>query len=318
MDTITHALAGALAGRGTAGRTRTEGLTPAKAAWATLAASVFPDIDFVIALFDSMAYLSYHRLFTHTVVLLPIWAMMLALLAGWLDPRRGWRPYLPWMVLGIALHILLDAFNIWPLKPLWPLLDWEMAWPVLFVIDPIYTAIIVIGLALSMWWRRRVMALVTIVVLALYTAVQFPLNHMATRHTAVIGEAQAFAQPLSPLHRRVVVLGEDGPSWAFIRQFSDRPSRWGYAPADQAEWHSALYPWSAGELAGSAWNRPEMSGYRNFATLPYVYGVAAQGGSVCVWFADLRFTMPGVDPAFRWGMCRNPDGLWSRHRRGRW
>lgn len=330
MDTVTHALAGALAGRAGAGR-----LPAGRAMLATLAACIFPDIDFVVALFDPYAYLLWHRLLTHTFVLLPVWAVALAMLAGALDRRHGWLAYLPYMVAGIALHIVMDAFNVWPLKPLWPLSEWTLAVPVLFVIDPLYTGIVVAGLAVSWRLRSSAAAWAALAVLAAYTAVQFPLDAAAVRQARASPEAadaiavRAYGQPLSPFHRRVVVVHADGLRWAFLRQAgadgAPAPGQgfwralWhGFRALETLDWRDALHPLSAGELAAWAWNHPDLALYREFATMPYLYAVEREGERLCVWFADARFTLPTLEPAFRYGMCRAEGGDWTSHRRGRW
>jgi inner membrane protein len=335
MDTVTHALAGALAGRAGGRDTPAAGLDRRRAAFATLAACIFPDIDFVIALVDPYAYLVWHRLLTHSFVMLPVWAAALAALAGLVDRHNSWRDYLPFMVVGMSLHIVMDLFNIWPLIPFWPLSDWTVALPVLFVIDPVYTLIAVTGLLASLLWRPRAGAVLGLAGLALYTAIQFPLNALAERQASASGgmaepgQAQVFAQPLSPLHRRVVVTNPDGLSWAYLRTHggSSPPGSaagfwrglWrGYRPASELEWQEALHPLAAGSLVAEAWLHPELERYRSFATMPYLYGIDQASGRLCVWFADARFTLPTMEPPFRYGMCRGTEGDWARYRRGRW
>lgn len=333
MDTLTHALTGALAGRALAGAHAR--VSPAAAGWVGLAAAAFPDVDFGIAPIDPYAYLSLHRAVTHSLVMLPLWAALVAVAAAALSRGRyRWRALLPYAALGMLVHIAADLFNIWEVKFAWPLSDAGLAVPVLFVIDPLYTALVIAGLVLSARRQVRPGALTGMLLVAAYTAVQFPLTAHAERAVAALGEAapqgtlRVYGQPLSPLHRRVVVSDVEGHSWAYLKLFaggkeiaahSAAPTLWtAYRPAGEIEWRRVLHPEAAGAFAAEVWRREEMRVYRDFAGLPYLYAVEAEGDAVCAWFADLRFMLPGRSPAFRWGMCRHPDDRWTRHRLGRW
>ncbi|MDW8468106.1 MAG: metal-dependent hydrolase [Burkholderiales bacterium] len=55
-------------------------------------ACAFPDLDFVAGFLGPVEYLRYHRGVTHSLVLLPLWALALAwLLAKLLREPGGWR-----------------------------------------------------------------------------------------------------------------------------------------------------------------------------------------------------------------------------------
>jgi inner membrane protein len=331
MDTLTHALTGALAGRVAAGR-----VLPRHAAWVTAAACAFPDVDFLFAPLDPYAFLELHRRYTHSLVLLPLWATLLAWLAVLLLRRYRVAVLLPYTALGIAVHIVGDLFNVWTLQPLWPLSGAGLSFPVLWVIDPLYTALVLGGLAASVYWRSRAGAVAGLGVVALYTVVQFPLNAYAAKLAAELPEVHGTAslyveaQPLSPLHRRLVIDQEAGPHWAYLRLFSTRPSHpppwlggvgrlWSaYRPAGSLEWEQGVHPYAAGGFAAAAWQRDELVRYRDFARLPYVYAWRHEEHAECVWFADVRFTLPELPPSFRWGLCRDADGLWTRQRLGLW
>ena len=57
-----------------------------------------------------------------------------------------------------------------------------------------------------------------------------------------------------------------------------------------------------------AWSQPELEGFRRFAVLPALDEVIASGDEVCAFFVDLRFTVPGLKPPFRYGACHSPAG----------
>ena len=94
MDTLTHALSGALLARATAH----SGYAPgglslrARIAVGSLAAA-FPDCDIVVSPVSPLAYLYNHRGVTHSVLMLPLWAVLLGLVCAWIigRDRSRWR-----------------------------------------------------------------------------------------------------------------------------------------------------------------------------------------------------------------------------------
>ena len=168
MDPFTHALSGALLARAaattqshqTALATKTIGLPVRLQVAAGFAAAAFPDIDFALRLFDTLTYLNWHQGPTHSLVLLPFWAWLLALLFAWLtgrtgSQRYGWRLfYLP-VCLGLVIHIAGDFITSYGLMLFAPLSTERYALPLAFVIDPWFTLIILIGLIAAWRWPRR-------------------------------------------------------------------------------------------------------------------------------------------------------------------
>ncbi|PKO55674.1 MAG: hydrolase, partial [Betaproteobacteria bacterium HGW-Betaproteobacteria-21] len=84
MDTLTHALSGALAGRLLAPRASGTAVRPVLPVWqavvAGAAAAAFPDLDFVLGYVSELTYLRGHRGVTHSLLLLPLWALLVSLL----------------------------------------------------------------------------------------------------------------------------------------------------------------------------------------------------------------------------------------------
>lgn len=117
MDTLTHALSGALAGRLMARRPAPQSGQPA--IWQTVlvgtAAATFPDSDFVLGYVSELAYLRGHRGVTHSLVMLPLWGLLVAWLMATLFRvfRRGadgpgWRDFYLVACVAIFIHILGD------------------------------------------------------------------------------------------------------------------------------------------------------------------------------------------------------------------
>ncbi|HET9122843.1 MAG TPA: metal-dependent hydrolase, partial [Acidiferrobacteraceae bacterium] len=80
MDTLTHGLSAALLARATAGDEPSgpHRLPVRTRMLVALVAAMAPDLDFVIWFFSPQRYLVDHRGWTHSLVLLPLWAALLA------------------------------------------------------------------------------------------------------------------------------------------------------------------------------------------------------------------------------------------------
>jgi membrane-bound metal-dependent hydrolase YbcI (DUF457 family) len=155
MDTITHGIAGALIGKALfRGQdlvakgpvTRQRVIT-----WSLMLGAIFPDADVFRDMFskDPMLILTWHRSVTHSLVCLPIWALLLAALTGWLvRSRHGEAP--PFWALtgiyaiGILSHIVLDLVTSFGTM-IWSPLGWSRpAWDFIFIIDLTLTAIVLL------------------------------------------------------------------------------------------------------------------------------------------------------------------------------
>ena len=77
MDTLTHALSGALLARATAGIEKPALPLGRRVAIGALVAA-FPDADIVATWISPLSYLYHHRGVTHSLVMLPVWTVLLA------------------------------------------------------------------------------------------------------------------------------------------------------------------------------------------------------------------------------------------------
>src|SRR5690606_33369408 len=105
MDTLTHALSGALLARATAGIEK-PALPLARRVGIGFAVGAFPDIDVVASWISPLAYLYHHRGITHSLVMLPLWTILLSLILALLWRKGpGWKTYAPVVALSLAVHI---------------------------------------------------------------------------------------------------------------------------------------------------------------------------------------------------------------------
>ena len=154
MDTLTHALSGALLARATeAKEPRLDQLPRRARMWVGFWAAAFPDSDFITRFIDPLTYLTVHRGITHSVIMLPVWALGLSLLFMLLvRGKYSWRAFAGVLALGIGIHIVGDVITAFGTMIFAPFSTWRAQIPTTFIIDPYFTAIIVAGLVASLVW----------------------------------------------------------------------------------------------------------------------------------------------------------------------
>jgi inner membrane protein len=335
MDTLTHALSGALLARAMAPRKPDDRAIPLRRRMGVgFLAAAFPDLDVVTSYLSPLSYLYYHRGVTHSILMLPLWALLLSLLFAWLwRDRRGWRAYFGVCAASLAAHIVGDLITSFGTMIFAPFSDARYALSTTFIIDLWFTGVILAGLAACAVWRRSpVAARAGLAALAAYVAFQWAMQQQAIQYGQSYAEAEgirnaritAVPRPVTPFNWTVFVSEADryryahvnlvrkearpapGPGTSFIAGL-DAP----YRPLDDARWErAALFGSSAREesLAREAYGHPDFAFFRWFAAYPAIVGV--EGAGTCVWFEDLRFVTPGrPSTPFRYGMCRD-DAQW--------
>lgn len=117
-----------------------------------------PDLDVLIDYGDAVANFTYHRGFSHSLFVLPPFAVVL-----WLALRRWWAPvraapgrWLAAILLALTTHPLLDAHTAYGTQLLWPLDTPPVAWSTLFIIDPLFTLPLLVGIAAAALWPKGV------------------------------------------------------------------------------------------------------------------------------------------------------------------
>ena len=333
MDTLTHALSGALLARATAPKApRADQLSLRARGWAGFFAAAFPDSDFIARLVDPVSYLTiYHRGVTHSLVLLPLWALLLAALFALLTRGRyHWRMFAGVCALGIASHIVGDVITAFGTMVFAPLSTMRVALPTTFIIDPYFTALITFGLVGSFIAAKpRWPAVAGIVCLTGYIGLQGVLHGRAVdagnAYAAARGfehaQVKAIPQPLSPFNWMVVVEHDEVYHRTYVnllrRERVAVPAQagfwyrlWGsYQPVDRAHWlaTSRYGDDKAETLSRAAWRAEALAGYRRFTLFPVLYRIDYNGRDQCVWFQDLRFALEGRPIPFRYGACRADD-----------
>jgi inner membrane protein len=341
MDPLTHALSGALLARASASRHPPPDALPLRLRlMAGFTAALFPDIDFALRLFGTLAYLNWHQGLTHSLPMLPLWAFLLAhLFARISGGRHHWRSFFAPACLGLAIHIVGDLITAYGLMLFAPFSGERWSLPLAFVIDAWITGIITAGLlAAFLFPRRRHLPAVALIVLGMYVgflatqykrALDAAEGHAMTL-TPDAGAIQALPQPLSPLHWKLIVTGNEQYHVARVRLAAypgsnNEPAGTPWAPMAAAYLPVAAAPWQRVsmfggndhdvELARKAWHQPAFADFRLFAVFPFVDRIDRGDDTICVWFLDLRFVLPAIPPSFRFGSCVDAkDGEWHLRR----
>ena len=339
MDPLTHALSGALIAQA-AGRARPgPGEPPLRVrAWVGCWAALFPDVDGALRLVDELLYLELHRGLTHSLVMLPLWALLVGGLFHLLYRRR----YAPgWMVfiagLGIAVHILGDVITAYGTAVFAPVSDFSPALGWVLVIDPWLTLLLAAALAATWHRPRPSVAAAGLAVVVAFVLFQGGLNRIATALgdplAAAAGddavEVRALAQPFSPFNRMVIVEINGHYERARVnllrrttpRVNADHGRLWrlyrSYRPVHDPGWERfSLHPEAPERraLVDDAWTSPALGPYRAFAHHPVFYRLDRDSEVTCVWFTDLRYWYDPLPAPFRFGGCReSPDDDWRLH-----
>ena len=104
-------------------------------------AGMAPDLDVVIqSSTDPLLQLEYHRQFTHSLIFIPVGALLCAI-AFWPLMQRHMSFKAIWLtaLAGYATHGLLDACTTYGTLLLWPFSDARIAWNTISVVDPVFT-----------------------------------------------------------------------------------------------------------------------------------------------------------------------------------
>jgi membrane-bound metal-dependent hydrolase YbcI (DUF457 family) len=181
MDTITHGIVGALLGKALfagddipAGRPDNTAMRALSSPTARVAiasctlGAIFPDIDIFTGPFahNPLAIMEWHRNITHSLVMLPLWALILAILSIPISKLLKWKspPFLLLFVIysvGLASHIFLDLVTNFGTMIWSPVQYSRPAWDWIFIIDFTLTSIALVP-QLAAWcygepeqFRRR-------------------------------------------------------------------------------------------------------------------------------------------------------------------
>ena len=152
MDSLTQLALGAAVGGAVMGRRH-----GAKAfAWGAVIGTL-PDLDSFVDYGSPVADFTYHRGYSHALLVQTLAAPLLAWLINRLH-RGDAREYRGWLLatwLALVTHALLDAFTVYGTQLALPLSDYPYGIGSIFIIDPLYTLPLLLGVLGAILLRRR-------------------------------------------------------------------------------------------------------------------------------------------------------------------
>jgi inner membrane protein len=318
MDPVTHVTAGVLLSQLIPGPSR---------AWSMVAGLIFtllPDIDYFLVWWDRLAFIRHHRGFSHSLLAVPLFALLGAGLGQALGGPRWFKP-LFWLGLAVlSAHVFLDLATSYGTQIFNPLsrrrfsLDW------LFIIDPYFTALLAAGAGaalLSPTWGRKLggcclaAAGAYLLLCGLYHHQALSLARQAFPAAGAAGEVAALPQPFSPRRWQLIAAGPGEISQAFV-ELPYRP--WPHPgtplkrpaaaqvppgrdpPAPplpyQAPQNLVIRTWKAAPPPASDYSpeaREILDRFLEFARFPLLHrNQSLENGRVLEWL-DLRFSVPG-------------------------
>ena len=136
MDPVSQGSVGAVLAQSAAGKEKVKAAT-LLGCFGGLA----PDLDVLIfSTTDPLLFLEFHRQFTHSLIFIPIGALIVALVMHrFLGKGLRFRESYLFCLLGYATHGLLATCTTYGTQLLWPFSTDRFAWNNVSIIDPIFT-----------------------------------------------------------------------------------------------------------------------------------------------------------------------------------
>jgi inner membrane protein len=346
VDPLTHTAAGVAISR----------LIPTPARkWGLVAGfgfALLPDIDFLWLFLDRLSYIRYHRGFTHSILALGLFALLGACIGRRLGGSRWFRPL---FVLGLAVlasHLLLDVATSYGTQIFSPFSRQKFSLDWLFIIDPYFTLILLIG-AVGAWFapaKERLLVGVSLTLAGMYFLLCGLYHHQALalgrqiftdKESATIRVA-ALPQPFSCRRWHLLAVSPEEVKQTMVgmtvlgflripREVNVAESTW----APGANPHAPPLPYRPPHLLlVQKWqvSSPPVQAYApdaarildtflDFARFPLLSRWEWRKGGLSLQFLDLRFTIPGRAYPFVLELLLAEDGRlrsWQWGRSGLW
>lgn len=143
MENVTHTIVGLMLAR-----VGLEKTTPRGAAMMMVAANI-PDIDGIYYFVDAQRYIEYHRTYTHTVLFMPLMALLAMLLVR---AKYSWRAHAA-AVVAVFSHLMVDWVTFYGVPMLLPFSHHRFRLDIVRLYDPWIAAILFGALAATVLFQ---------------------------------------------------------------------------------------------------------------------------------------------------------------------
>ena len=229
MDSVTQFVLGAAVGEAVLGRK----IGNKAALWGGIAATL-PDLDVFIPLGGVVEDFTYHRSVSHSLFVLAILTPVMVWLINKIHPalREYKGRWILMIYLAFATHVLLDSFTAYGTQIFWPLSTIPVSWSTVFIIDPLYTLPLLIGVLAALVTTREstrghLFNRIGLVVSSIYLCWTVVAKVIVDQHFADELQAQSInyqklftiPAPFNSLLWRAVVMQEKGYYEAYYSVF---------------------------------------------------------------------------------------------------
>lgn len=325
MDTITHCLAGAVIAK--------TGLNKPVGKWGTIAgvvSALLPDMDWPLYLFfDKIYLLQYHRWILNSVFSIPLFAFILAYIFVRITKiTRFWVFF--WICFFVLLsHLIFDLITSYGTMILSPFSNKRFAFDLVFIVDLLFSTILLAPLILSYFWKRHANLIcgVSLVLLTLYIglcgiyhsrAIDLTLT-FARQSEIPYKQVASFPQPTSPFKWVSLVETEDVTYQGYL-DFLKNPGEdqriggntfWGSFSSKYRSPSEIRYRIFK-KMQSSPWIQKaleldEVGIFYEFARFP-IARYRKIGSHHFAEFVDLRFSIPGIRNPFRYVVEFSEEG----------
>ncbi len=302
MDPLSQAFAGA-----TVAQSLTRIRTGQKTAFVAGALSgMAADLDVLIrSQHDPILFLEFHRQFTHSLIFIPLGALLCAaVLAPLLRRRAGYagfaRIYL-YCLLGYASHGLLDACTSYGTQLFWPFSDLRITWDIISIIDPLFTLPIVLLVIAGAMTGRQALPRVALVYGLLYLGFGYLQHERAMQALETLAAQRGHTPARSTVKPTLANLY----LWKLIYEYDGRY----YVDAARIglrhhfiEGESVSSQVDARELAASPLQARDIERFRWFSA-----GYIAQYTDDPLMIGDIRYSILPNTIKPLWGIRLRPD-----------
>ncbi len=270
---------------------------------------MLPDADYILTFISDPLYLRYHRGITHSILMLPLWTWLLYVI---LHKTRSTIP--AWLIVAaIALHIGLDLITSFGTMILAPFSDWRPAFDLIFMIDPLFTACLLLPLIAGLAFRQhmRRFAICAFMLTGSYLVLTGWAHHRAMAivrhaHPHAVSHA-ALPLPFSPFRWQLIAAWPDHYEYAGINLIPSFPGSAPFSPESLVKTYMPPLNTGVKPLQWQALpamqnvpdieDLPGISFYRWFARFP----VLLERDAGHIEFGDLSFSAGGkaAESSFR-------------------
>ena len=217
MDTLTQIALGAAVGEAVMGRQ----IGRKALLWGGLFGTI-PDLDVFVPLGNAVMDFTYHRAASHSLFVLALLTPLLVWLVNRIHPQhRDLTKRWAFMIYAVFVtHVLLDSLTTYGTQIFWPIDNTPVALSTIFIIDPLYTLPLLVGIIAALIsrehgraWNSVGLALSTLYLgwtagakLSVDAQVADALQQQQIEHRAVF----TTPAPFNSLLWRAVVMDENG------------------------------------------------------------------------------------------------------------